>query len=73
MGRGYAWLDTGTHDSLIEAATFISTLQKRQGQMIGCPEEIAFRKGWIGSDDLAKLAEPLKKSGYGQYLMNLLR
>jgi len=73
MGRGYAWLDTGTHDSLIEAATFISTLQKRQGQMIGCPEEIAFRKGWIGPDGLAKLAEPLKKSGYGQYLMNLLR
>ena len=72
MGRGFAWLDTGTHESLIEAGTFIETLQRRQGLMIGCPEEIAFRKGWIGPDALARLAEPLKKNGYGQYLLSLL-
>jgi len=72
MGRGYAWLDTGTHDSLVEASGFISTVQKRQGLMVGCPEEIAFRKRWITAEHLAKLAEPLKKSGYGQYLLNLL-
>jgi glucose-1-phosphate thymidylyltransferase len=72
MGRGYAWLDTGTHDSLIEAATFIATLQKRQGLVVACPEEIAYRSGWIGADQLSKLAEPLAKNGYGQYLKNLL-
>jgi glucose-1-phosphate thymidylyltransferase len=72
MGRGFAWLDTGTHESLIEAGTFIETLQRRQGLIIGCPEEIAFRKGWIGPDSLARLAEPLKKNDYGQYLLNLL-
>lgn len=73
MGRGFAWLDTGTHESLIEASSFIETLQKRQGLMIGCPEEIAFRKGWIGADALAALAKPFKKNGYGRYLTDLLR
>jgi len=72
MGRGYAWLDTGTHDSLIEAATFIATLQKRQGLVVACPEEIAFRHGWITPAQLEKLAAPLAKNGYGQYLKNLL-
>ena len=73
MGRGYAWLDTGTHDSLLEAASFISTLQKRQGLQVACPEEIAFRQGWIGAEQLAALADPLKKNGYGQYLLSLLK
>jgi len=73
MGRGYAWLDTGTHDSLLEAASFIATLQKRQGLQVACPEEIAFRQGWIGAEQLEVLAEPLKKSGYGQYLLSLLK
>lgn len=73
MGRGYAWLDTGTHDSLLEAASFISTLQKRQGLQVACPEEIAFRQGWINAEQLAALADPLKKNGYGQYLLNLLK
>ena len=73
MGRGYAWLDTGTHDSLLEAAGFIATLQKRQGLMVACPEEIAFRQGWINAEQLLRLAEPLKKNGYGQYLLNLLK
>jgi glucose-1-phosphate thymidylyltransferase len=73
MGRGYAWLDTGTHDSLLEAASFIATLQKRQGLQVACPEEIAFRQGWISAEDLLKLAEPLKKSSYGQYLLSLLK
>ncbi|KVL13863.1 glucose-1-phosphate thymidylyltransferase [Burkholderia ubonensis] len=72
MGRGYAWLDTGTHDSLIEAATFIATLQKRQGLMVACPEEIAYRSRWIDCEQLARLAAPLAKNGYGQYLNNLL-
>jgi glucose-1-phosphate thymidylyltransferase len=72
MGRGYAWLDTGTHDSLIDAATFIATLQKRQGLVVACPEEIAYRQGWIGAQQLEKLAEPLAKNGYGQYLKNIL-
>lgn len=71
MGRGYAWLDTGTHDSLIEAATFIATLQKRQGLVVACPEEIAFRRRWIGEDQLLALAKPLSKNAYGQYLLNL--
>ncbi len=65
MGRGYAWLDTGTHDSLLEAASFIATLQKRQGLQVACPEEIAFRQGWINAEQLAALADPLKKNGYG--------
>lgn len=73
MGRGYAWLDTGTHDSLLDAASFIATLQKRQGLQVACPEEIAFRQGWIDAATLIKLAEPVKKNGYGQYLLNLLK
>lgn len=73
MGRGYAWLDTGTHDSLLEAASFISTLQKRQGLMVACPEEIAFAQKWIDASQVQALAEPLKKNGYGQYLLNLLK
>jgi glucose-1-phosphate thymidylyltransferase len=73
MGRGFAWLDTGTHDSLLEAANFIATLQKRQGLQVACPEEFAFRQGWINAEQLAALADPLKKNGYGQYLLNLLR
>jgi glucose-1-phosphate thymidylyltransferase len=73
MGRGYAWLDTGTHDSLLEAASFIATLQKRQGLQVACPEEIAFRQGWITADQLAVLANPLKKNGYGKYLLSLLK
>ena len=72
MGRGYAWLDTGTHDSLLEAASFIATLQKRQGLMVACPEEIAFASGWISREKLDALARPLAKTGYGQYLLNLL-
>jgi glucose-1-phosphate thymidylyltransferase len=73
MGRGYAWLDTGTHDSLHEAAAFISTLQKRQGLMVACPEEIAFHQGWIDAAAIERLAKPLVKNGYGQYLLNLLK
>jgi glucose-1-phosphate thymidylyltransferase len=72
MARGMAWLDTGTHDSLIEAAHFIQTLEKRQGLKVGCPEEIAWRLGWIDNAELSKLAEPLAKSGYGSYLLGLL-
>jgi glucose-1-phosphate thymidylyltransferase len=72
MGRGYAWLDTGTHDSLLEAASFIATLQKRQGLQVACPEEIAYRQGWIDAAALQKLADPLKKNGYGQYLLRVL-
>jgi glucose-1-phosphate thymidylyltransferase len=73
MGRGYAWLDTGTHDSLLEAASFIATLQKRQGLQVACPEEIAFRQGWITTSQLEALAAPLRKNGYGQYLLSLLK
>jgi len=73
MGRGYAWLDTGTHDSLIEAASFIATLQKRQGLMIACPEEIAYRQGWISAATVEQLAAPLAKGDYGRYLMSLVR
>jgi len=73
MGRGYAWLDTGTHDSLLEAGQFIATLERRQGLKVACPEEIAFRSGWIDAAQLEALAEPLRKSGYGQYLLALLR
>ncbi|MBN2655280.1 MAG: glucose-1-phosphate thymidylyltransferase RfbA [Nitrospirae bacterium] len=72
LGRGYAWLDTGTHQSLLEAGEFISTVEKRQGLKIACIEEIAYRKGYIDSKGLAALAEPLKKNGYGEYLLNLL-
>jgi glucose-1-phosphate thymidylyltransferase len=72
MGRGYAWLDTGTHDSLLEAAGFIATLQKRQGLMVACPEEIAYRQSWITAEHVLKLAAPLKKNAYGQYLEKIL-
>ena len=72
MGRGYAWLDTGTHDSLLEAGQFIATLERRQGLKVACPEEIAFRTGWITADQLAALARPLLKNGYGQYLMQIV-
>jgi glucose-1-phosphate thymidylyltransferase len=72
MGRGYAWLDTGTHDSLLDAAGFIATLQKRQGLMVACPEEIAYRQGWIDAENLLSLAAPLKKNAYGQYLEKIL-
>ncbi len=73
MGRGYAWLDTGTHDSLLEAGQFIATLERRQGLKVACPEEIAYRSGWIGAEQLERLAAPLLKNGYGQYLMRVLR
>ena len=72
MGRGYAWLDTGTHDSLLEAASFIATLQNRQGLMVACPEEIAYRSQWIDADQVAALARPLAKNGYGQYLQRII-
>ncbi|MEB3235095.1 MAG: glucose-1-phosphate thymidylyltransferase RfbA [Cyanobacteriota bacterium] len=72
MGRGMAWLDTGTCDSLHEAASYIRTLEKRQGLKVGCPEEVAFRLGWISSDQLVALAEPQRKSGYGEYLLQVL-
>ncbi len=73
MGRGFAWLDTGTHESLMEAASFIATLQKRQGLMVACPEEIAFHQGWIDANRLQALAAPLAKNAYGQYLLSLLK
>jgi len=73
MGRGHAWLDTGTHESLIEAALFIATIEKRQGLKVACPEEIAWRMGWIDDAALEALAAPLAKNGYGQYLLGLLR
>jgi glucose-1-phosphate thymidylyltransferase len=73
MGRGHAWLDTGTHESLIEASLFISTIEKRQGLKVSCPEEIAWRMGWINDAALEDLAKPLAKNGYGQYLLELLR
>jgi glucose-1-phosphate thymidylyltransferase len=72
MGRGVAWLDTGTHDSLLEASMFIATIEKRQGLKIACPEEIAYRRGYIDAAQLERLAEPLKKNSYGQYLLRLL-
>lgn len=73
MGRGYAWLDTGTHDSLLEASSFIATLQKRQGLQVSCPEEIAYSNGWISAEKLLELAEPLLKSHYGKYLQALVK
>ena len=72
MGRGFAWLDTGTHDSLLDAAGFIATLQKRQGLMVACPEEIAYRQGWIAAEDVQKAAAQLSKNSYGQYLTKIL-
>lgn len=72
MGRGFAWLDTGTHDSMLEASSFIATLQKRQGLQVACPEEIAYAQNWISPEQLAELAHPLIKTGYGQYLLKLI-
>ena len=73
MGRGYAWLDTGTHESLLEAGQYIATIEKRQGLKVSCPEEIAYRTGWIDARQLEALAKPLAKTGYGQYLLNILK
>jgi glucose-1-phosphate thymidylyltransferase len=72
LGRGFAWLDTGTHDSMLEAGHFIQTIERRQGHKIACIEEIAYRNGWISSDDVIALSKPLEKSGYGQYLLELI-
>ncbi len=72
MGRGFAWLDTGTHDSLLDAAQFIATIQRRQGLMVACPEEIAWRSKWISTEQLLRLAQPIAKNSYGQYLQNLV-
>lgn len=73
LGRGFAWLDTGTHDSLTEATNFVETLEKRQGLKISCLEEIAYRKGWISKEKLKELAQELSKNGYGQYLLDLVK
>ena len=73
MGRGYAWLDTGTHDSLLEASQFIAVLEKRQGLKVACPEEIAYRSGWISAQQLEAMAQPMLKNGYGQYLMQIVK
>jgi glucose-1-phosphate thymidylyltransferase len=72
MGRGYAWLDTGTHESLLQAGQFVETIEQRQGLKIACPEEIAFRQGWIDADQLDRLCAPLDKNAYGRYLRALL-
>jgi glucose-1-phosphate thymidylyltransferase len=72
MGRGTAWLDTGTHDDLLAAANFISTIEKRQGLKVNCPEEVAYRNGWLREEKLREIAQPLRKSGYGEYLLNLI-
>jgi len=71
LGRGYAWLDTGTHDSLLEAGQFIATLEKRQGLKVSCPEEVAFRAGWITREQLRAVAQPMIKNGYGKYLLQI--
>ena len=73
MGRGYAWLDTGTHESMLEASQFIHTIEDRQGLKVCCPEEIAYRSGWVSAADIERLAQPLKKNGYGQYLLRMLK
>ena len=73
MGRGMAWLDTGTHDGLLDASNFVKTIQSRQSVMVACPEEIAYRSGWITNEKVRDLAEPLLKSEYGKYLMNLIK
>ena len=72
MGRGYAWLDTGTHESLLQAASFVQTVQDRQGLKIACPEEIAYKMGYINADQVLKLAKPLSKNEYGQYLIRII-
>jgi glucose-1-phosphate thymidylyltransferase len=72
MGRGYAWLDTGTHDSLLEAGQFIATLERRQGLKVACLEEVAYRWGWITAEQVEKLAQPMLKNGYGQYLLKVI-
>ena len=72
MGRGYAWFDAGTHNSLLEAGQFMATIEKRQGQKVGCPEETAWRNGWINDENLCALALPVADSGYGRYLMSLI-
>ena len=72
LGRGFAWLDTGTHQSLLQASNFVQTVEERQGLKIACPEEIAYRAGWIGRDAVERIAAPLKKNGYGQYLLNMI-
>ena len=73
MGRGYAWLDTGTHESLLDAGQFISTLERRQGLKVACPEEIAYRQNWISVEQLEQLAQPMLKNGYGQYLLRIIK
>jgi len=73
LGRGFAWLDTGTHESLSEASTFVEVIEKRQGLKIACLEEIAYKRGWINRDDILRLAEPMKKNQYGQYLLNFIK
>jgi glucose-1-phosphate thymidylyltransferase len=73
MGRGFAWLDTGTHTSLVDATQFVKTIEDRQGLKISCVEEIAYRMGYINAEQLKKIAEPLKKSGYGEYLLHILK
>jgi glucose-1-phosphate thymidylyltransferase len=73
LGRGFAWLDTGTHDSLLDAGSFVETIEKRQGLKIACVEEVAYRMGYISEAQMRKLAEPMLKNGYGQYLMQVLK
>jgi len=73
LGRGFAWLDTGTHDSLLDAGSFVETIEKRQGLKIACVEEVAYRMGYISDAQMRKLAEPMLKNGYGQYLMQVLK
>lgn len=73
LGRGMAWLDTGTHDALLEASNFVKTIQSRQGIMVACPEEISYRNGWIGEENIKKLAQPLMKSSYGKYLLSIIK
>lgn len=73
LGRGFAWLDTGTHDSLIEAGSFVETVQKRQGMMVACPEEIAWRNNWLTDDELTQIGLKLRKNHYGQYLLKLVK
>ncbi len=73
LGRGYAWLDTGTHESLLQASNYIQTIEERQGLMVACPEEIAYRMGYISAEQVLRLAKPLQKNSYGQYLVSMVR